>query len=224
MRRIPPLLAMALCFLAAGCNNNMWWEYRDDPYIANVAKRGDNEIMRNVNASNKDDRQMALRILASRAGEARRQGRRDKAVEYEEIIIRRYFIEKEADVRACIVRICAPAVGRGSTAMVRFLRDRIAAGEFPGYAAQSLASLGPRGTFDDIAPLIRHPAAEVRLQAAIALCVLADPRGYEPVSRVWSEMQSSLWPPRLDGVPLDEARNSLASRGERAFGKPMKYF
>lgn len=216
-------LLLAVSLAAAGCTNTMWWEYRDDPYIADVARKGDAEVMRGVNAAKKEDRQIALRILASRVGEARRQGRRDAAEEMEAIIIRRYYIEKEPDVRACIVSICAPATGRGSTAMVKFLRERMAAGEFPGYAALSLASLAPKNVILDIEPLTRHPAPEVRLQAANALVVLGDPRGYGAVCRVWSEMQSSIWPPRIDGVTLDEARTSLAARAERVYGQPLKY-
>lgn len=221
MRRAAVLAAAALLF-AAGCNNNMWWEYRDDPYIANIAKKGDQEVLRSVNASKKEERQMALRILADKAGDLRRQGRREEAADIEEIIIRRYFIEKEQEVRACIVRICAPAVGRGSSAMVRFLRDRIAAGEFPGYAALSLASLGPKDAYADIAPLTRHPAPEVRYQAAMALALLGDARGYEATVRVWRSMQHSLWPDRVEGMPLDEAQASLQARAKRGFNKELK--
>ncbi|MCD8352355.1 MAG: HEAT repeat domain-containing protein [Planctomycetaceae bacterium] len=216
-------IVAGLCLLIAGCGDNMWWEYRDDPYIADLARRGDGDVMRGVNAANKNERMMALRILATRAGEARRNGRRDLAVEMEEVIIRRYRIEKEPEVRACIVSICAPATGRGSTAMVKFLRERIASGEFPGYAALSLAAIGTKHAVLDIEPLTRHPAPEVRLQAANALVVLGDPRGFGAVSKVWSEMQSSLWPPRVEGVPLDEARTGLAARAERAFGRPLNY-
>jgi hypothetical protein len=216
-------LLAALCLAAAGCADAMWLEYRDDPYMADIAGKGDAEIMRGVNAANKNERQMALRILAARAGEARREGRRDDADEMEAVIIRRYRVEKAPEVRACIVGICAPAAGRGSAAMVAFLRERIASGEFPGYAALSLASLAPRNAILDIEPLTRHPAPEVRLQAANALVVLEDPRGYGAVCRVWSEMQSSIWPPGIDGVSLNDARNSLAARAERAFGKPLRY-
>lgn len=208
-----PLLA------AAGCGQgNLWWEYRDDPYLANLAARGDAEVMRSVNAQKKDEREMALRILATRAGEARRRGDADRAARLEETVIRRYAVEKEQEVRACIVRICAPAVGRGGSAMVRFLRQRIAMGEFPGYAAISLASLGPRNALDDIEPLTRHPAPEVRYQAATALVLLGDPGGVDAVDRVLRSMRSSAWPDPLDDIPLQQARESLESRAIRAFG------
>lgn len=222
MRTMALTLVLA-CLTLCGCGGYMWWDYRDDPYIADVAGRGDADVMRNVNAANRDDRQIALRIIANRAGDARRRGDRELAAELDEIVIRRYYIEKDPVVRACIVSICAPATGRGSTAMVKFLRERIAAGEFPGYAALSLASLAPKNAILDMEPLTRHPAPEVRLQAANALVILGDPRGYGAVCRVWSEMQSSIWPPRIDGVAMEDARASLAARAERVFGKPLKF-
>ena len=211
----------ACLVLLAGCDNRMWWEYRDDPYMADIAKKGEAEVLRGVNAAKPEERQMALRMLATRASEARREGRPEEAREMETVIIRRYFVEKDQVVRACIVRICATTVGRGSTAMVKFLRERIAAGEFPGYAALSLASLGPRDAFLDIEPLARHPAPEVRYQAAEALAILGDPRGYEPVAKVWRSMQGSLWPDRIDGVPMPDAKRSLELRAMRVFGKPL---
>lgn len=222
MNRFPLAFVLAVCIIAliAGCDNNLWWEYRDDPYIANMAKKGEHEVFRNLNSTNKDQRQMALRIVASRAGEQRRLGNHDTAARLDELIIRRYAIEKEPTVRACIVRVCAPAVGR-SEAMVKFLRDRIAAGEFPGYAALSLASLAPRGAYQDIEPLTRHPAPDVRLQAAIALTVLGDPQGFDSVARVWRGMQPPLWPDRIEGMQLAEARTNLEMRARRGFGRPL---
>lgn len=222
MRRFLLAAAAASSLFLSACDNNLWWQYRDDPYIANLAQKSTPEVFRSVNAPNKDERQMALRVTADRAGEARMQGNTEYAKELEEVITRRYFVEKEQEVRACIVRLCAPAVGRGSSHMVRFLRDRIAAGEFPGYAALSLASLGPKNAILDIEPLTRHPAPEVRLQAATALCVLADPRGYGAVARVWKGMRKSVWPDRIDGVSLEEARASLEARARRGFGRDLR--
>ncbi len=218
-------ITVTACVMAAalfvGCQNTMWWEYRDDPYIADVAGKGRQEVLRNVNSSNKDERQMALRILAVQAGQLRTDGRTSEARELEDIILRRYFIEKDHGVQACIVRICAPAVGRGSTKMVVFLRDRIAAGEFPGYAALSLAYLRPKNVLEDIEPLTRHPAPEVRLQAAEALCILGDPYGYKAVVRVWKGMRPAIWPEKIEGVSLAEARAGLEQRAERGFGKRL---
>ena len=215
------LAAACALVLAAGCNDTMWLEYRDDPYLAGKNEKSNADVMRGVNDASAAKRQIALRSLAARAGEARLAGRRDEAQELETVIIRRYGIEKDQVVRASIVRMCAPAVGRGSTAMVMFLRDRIAAGEFPGYAALSLAYLGPRGAFDDIEPLTRHPAPEVRLQAAEALTILGDQRGYEAVSRVWRGMQDGLWPERVEGVSRLEAKTGLEQRARRVFGRPL---
>ena len=217
-------ICVALALLAvAGCEStNLWWEYRDDAYIADMAKKGDQEVLRNINSPNKERRQMALRILAVRAGEERRAGQREEAREKEAVIIRRYSIEKEQEVRSCIVRICAPTAGRGSTAMVMFLRERIAAGEFPGYAAMSLAYLGPRDAVLDIEPLSRHPAPEVRLLAAEALVVLGDERGFDAVARTWRNMTDALWPAKVEGVPLAEARAGLEARAIRSFGRPLQ--
>ena len=222
MKLAAPILFSLAAVLLPGCADNMWWEYRDDPYIAKIAEKGRPEVMRAVNSTNKENRMIALRILAEQAGDLRRDGRRDEAAELEEIIIQRYFIEKEQEVRACIVRICAPAVGRGSSAMVRFLRDRIAAGEFPGYAALALASMGPRNAVADIVPLTRHPAPEIRYQAATALVLLGDPDGYDAVVRVWKGMLSSVWPDTVEGMTLEEAKAGLESRARRSFGKPLR--
>lgn len=212
---------VVLCCLP-GCGDGMRWEYGDDSYASNAAGKGGQEVLRAVNAPRKEDRQMALRVLAEKAGTLRREGRSGEARELEEIIIRRYFIEKEQDVRAGIVRICAPSVGRGSTAMVRFLRDRIAAGEFPGYAALSLASLAPKDVYADIVPLTRHPAPEVRLQAATALAVLGDSRGYDAVAKVWRGMQDSIWPEKVEGMSVAEARRGLEARARRGFGRELR--
>lgn len=222
MRRTGIFAAGLAGLLLAGCGSSgVWWDYRDDPYIADLAKRGDAEVVRAVNSVNRDERIMGLRILAQRAGEARRSGNAAEADRLEEIIVRRYFVEKDTAVRACVVRICAPVIGRGSSRMVTFLQERIAAGEFPGYAALSLASLSPRNAFADVEPLTRHPAPEVRLQAAIALTVLRDPRGFEAVNRTWRGMHEPVWPEKVEGVPVAEARRSLAARAQRAFGRPL---
>ncbi len=207
--------------LAAGCNDNVWRDYRDDPFLADLASRSEEDAIRGANSLDRSERLTALRLLAHRAGVARRNGRADEADRLEEIILRRYQSERDQAVRAGIVRICAPAAGRGSARMVEFLRERIAAGEFPGYAALSLASLAPRDAFVDIEPLTRHPAPEVRLQAAAALTVLGDPRGFEPVARVWRGMQGPAWPDQIEGVSLAEARIGLAQRANRAFGRPL---
>lgn len=220
LRRLFFASAVFLGAAAPGCGDGLWSS--GGAYNTGMAERPTPEVYRSVNATRKDERQAALRIVANRAGEARRQGRPESARELEEVIIRRYFVEKEQEVRACIVRLCAPAVGRGSSGMVRFLRDRIAAGEFPGFAALSLASLAPKNAVLDIEPLTRHPAPEVRLQAATALSVLGDPRGYDAVARVWRGMRDSVWPDPLDGVPLAEARASLEARAERGFGTRLK--
>lgn len=219
MRRFAHVAALLLSAFLPGCTNNMWWEYRDDPYLADMAGSGEQEALKNVNSVYMDTRQAALRILADQAYRHRVAGRIADAERLESIIIRRYHAEKESSVRACIVMICAPAVGRGATQMVYFLRERLAAGEYPGYAALALASLAPRGAFNDIAPLARHPAPEVRLQAATALTVLGDPRGYDAVCRVWRGMQPPAWPEKIEGESLEAIRDALALRCERIFGK-----
>ncbi|MCC8179825.1 MAG: HEAT repeat domain-containing protein, partial [Planctomycetes bacterium] len=140
---------------------------------------------------------------------------------FEDIIIRRYLAERDTEVRACVVRICAPLTSPGSRRMVEFLRARIAAGEFPGYAAIALADIAPRIAFNDIEPLTRHPDPGVRYQAAIALTTLADPRGFEPVARVWRGMEMKNWPDKVEGSNLEEARAALAGRAVRSFGRPL---
>ncbi len=212
------LVFAALLFAALpGCEDAAWLQYRDDPYLANIAGKGGSEVLRNINSTSPEQRIMALRVAAGRAGELREQGSVERARDLEEIVIRRYFVEKEDRVRACIVEICAPAMGR-SPAMVRFLRDRIAAGEFPGYAALSLAAMAPRSAYADIDPLTRHPDPGVRYQAATALTVLGDPRGREGVRRVLRGMEPGLWPEDIGGVSRSAGRTGLEERARRAFG------
>ena len=220
IRRLSAVYVLGLALLA-GCGDYMWWEYRDDPYLADVGAGDEQEALRKVNSISPVERQIALRHLALQAGQARRRGDASAANRIEDVIIRRYYAEKDTAVRAAVVRICAPAVGRGSTRMVEFLLARIAAGEFPGYAALSLAHLAPRAAFEDIEPLTRHPAPEVRYQAATALCILADPRGYEPVARVWRGMRPQAWPNLIEGTPVEEAKIILGRRAEQSFGRPL---
>lgn len=220
-KRLPLFLAFVLCLPLAGCSDTAWLDYHDDPYMVNLAKQGEQEVIRHVNSAQRDERLLAVRILADMAGDKRRKGYKAEADRLDEIIVRRYRVEKETEIRACIVRVCAPSSGRGSSAMVKFLRERIAAGEFPGYAALSLASLGPRDAFSDIEPLTRHPAHEVRLQAAVALTVLGDPRGYEPTAKVWRSMDGATWPDKVDGALLADAKTNLQSRATRGFGRPL---
>jgi hypothetical protein len=179
------------------------------------------EILRGVNAAGGEERMAALRAVSARVDARRRAGDEEGARRLEEIVIRRYFVEPEQEVRACIVLVCAPASGR-SAAMVRFLRDRIASGEFSGYAALSLSAMAPRSAYSDIEPLTRHPSHEVRLQAATALTVLGDARGYESVVRVRRGMEPGLWPEAMDGVTLLDARAELDARARRAFGRELR--
>ncbi|MDR0362679.1 MAG: hypothetical protein LBJ46_08380 [Planctomycetota bacterium] len=212
------ILAAPLFLLVAGCYDNVWWDYRDDPYLAEMAPGGTAEALRNVNSVYLDTRQVALRTLAEAAGRARAKGNAAEADRLTDAVIRRYRQEKDASVRMCIVLVCAPAVGGGSTPMASFLRERIAAGEFPGYAALSLAHLSPGGAYEDIVPLTRHPSPEVRLQSAVALTILADPRGRDAVARVLWSMRSPEWPDEIAGRALEEAGTSLRQRAERTYG------
>ncbi len=215
------LSCLAVLF-AAGCDSLMWLDYRDEPYLADMAAAGGAEVLRQVNATNPEKRKLALRIVADAACDARRRGNAVEADKLEEIIVRRYFVEKETAVRACIVRICAPLAGNDSTRMPEFLRGRIAAGEFSGYAAMSLAALRPPNALADIEPLTRHPAPEIRYQAAKALTVLGDPRGFDAVCRVWRGMGGGgAWPAHIEGVPLGDARDALQLRARRSFARPL---
>ncbi len=224
-RRLPGFLLL-LPFLpaavVAGCGtDSLRYEYRDDASLAGMAEGGREEVLRNVNSPKPDRRMLALRLASGRVDVLRRRGNERAARELEEIVIRRYFAERNEEVRAGIVRICAPAAGR-SAAMVRFLRERIAAGEFPGYAALSLAAMAPRSAYADVEPLTRHPDAGVRLHAATALTVLGDPRGFNSVRRVWRSMEEGLWPAEAAGETREEARTALAARARRAFGRELR--
>lgn len=211
----------AAAVLAGGCQDSPWWDYRDEPYLADAATAGEEQALRNVNSVNHDQRAIALRYLAYQAGARRARGDAAGADRLEGIIVQRYLAERNGEVRATIVRICAPAVGPGSRRVVEFLRGRIAAGEYPGYAALSLAYLSAPGAVVDIEPLTRHPTPDVRYQAAVALTVLRDPRGFEAVNRIWRTMKAPPWPDFIEGVPLETARQNLSQHALRGFGRPL---
>ncbi|MDR1519620.1 MAG: hypothetical protein LBU23_05680 [Planctomycetota bacterium] len=222
MRRRPFVLpALAAVLLAAGCGESLWLEYRDDPYVAALAGREAGEAMKGINSPNREERILALRLLAARAGEAGRRGRDEEAAKLEEAVIRRYRVERDLAVRTCIMRLCAPMIGLSGGKTVPFLRGRIATGDFPGQAALALASLAPPGVFGDIESLTRHPEPEIRFQAAEALTVLLDPRGFAVVARVWRSMREPAWPAEIMGVDLAAARAALAARAMRGFGRPL---
>ncbi len=221
MKAFLPMLLAAAAVLLGGCQDSPWWDYRDEPYLADAATAGEEQALRNVNSVNHDQRAIALRYLAHQAAARRARGDAAGADRLEGIIVQRYLVERNSEVRATIVKICAPAVGPGSRRVVDFLRARIAAGEYPGYAAQSLAYLAAPNAVVDIEPLTRHPTPDVRYQAAVALTVLRDPRGFDAVNKVWRAMRTPPWPDFVEGVPLETAKQNLAQRALRGFNRPL---
>lgn len=226
MKRAAASHALALAFgpvllLLAGCGDYVWYAYRDDPYLAETGGKAEGEVMRGLNSPSRDERQIAIRLLAQRAAAARSRRDIQTADRIDEVVIRRYTLERDNSVRACVVRLYAPVAGRGSNRVVEFLRGRIAAGEFPGYAALSLAAIRPRSAFQDIEPLTRHPDTAVRYQAAVALTVLGDPRGFDPVARVWRGMTSPPWPGTVEEMDFAVAKTNLERQAARSFGRPL---
>jgi HEAT repeat protein len=201
-----------LLIIAAGCESTPWTDSR-------VSGSGVDQAMQNVNSLDTGERISACRFLAARAGEAARRGNRDEAARLAGTVFRRYQAEKDEAVRLSIVRLCAPEIGPADGATAAFLRTRMAAGEFPGHAALALASLAPPNAFEDLEPLSRHPDPEVRLQAAEALIALMDPRGFTVVNRIWRSMRRPVWPAVVAGVELEAARDGLAARTIRCFGR-----
>ena len=119
MRRAAlPLLLLSL-IAAPGCPETMQRQYRDDPFLADMAADGDGEMLRNINSLYADNRRTALHLAAFRSGRARREGFVNDAARLENIIIHRYQAEKDPALRLYIVRVCAPLCGRGASAMVR---------------------------------------------------------------------------------------------------------
>jgi hypothetical protein len=213
-------LAIAGGLLAPGCGE-VWPERPDNYPAVELAGRELREILREVNSQDPNKRLIALRLVSHQAGLAWRAGRKAEAIELGEAVFRRYAAERNSGIRLCIVLVCGPALGTLGGRTIAFLRNRIAAGEMPGYAALALAFLEPQGVFEDIEPLTRHPEPEIRLQAAEALTTLPDPRGFAAVTRVWENMTSPAWPETIRGVALPEARSALAARAARNFGRPL---
>lgn len=210
LARLAPLFPL-LHFLA-GCGGAPWADSR-------AAGSGVDKAMRNVNSPDAGERISACRFLAAKAGEATRRGDRDEVARLAGTIFRHYYEEKNEAARLCIIRICVPEIGLADGLAAAFLRTRVAAGEFPGHAALVLAALAPPGAFEDLEPLSRHPDPEVRLQAAEALIALMDPRGFAVVNRVWRGMRRPVWPAVVAGVEMEEARDGLAARTARCFGR-----
>lgn len=215
-------LIIVLSCLATGCRSRVLWEYRDDPYLQEYARLGEQACLQKLRSVYTDDRQVALRALAEMAAQARRQGDRQRADRLVEIILDRFQDNKDPDIRNCIVSACAPVCGVGSDNVDRFLRRRIAEGTWSHAAVLSLAALAPRDGFDLIAPLAGHPDPETRYTAALALTILRDPRGAAIVRRIVSEMVRPGWPGRIRGTPLALARKSLGARAERFWGQDKR--
>ena len=201
-----------LLHLLAGCGNAPWADSR-------LVGSGVDKAMRSVNSSDAGERIAACRFLAAKAGEAARRGDRDEAARLSAAVFRYYFTEKDEAARLCVIRICVLEIGSVDETVAAFLRARIAAGEFPGHAALALAALAPPDAFKDLEPLSRHPDPEVRLQAAEALIALMDPRGFAVVNRIWRSMRRPVWPAMIAGVELEAARDGLAARTARCFGR-----
>ncbi len=213
------IFAGMLLILVPGCESRMLWSYRDDPYLAEYAKLGEEECLRKLNSVYTDDRRVALRVLAHMAAEYARQGeaaRADRLVQY---IIEQFGVDKSRKVRCAIVCVCMPECGRGSRRAETFLRRLIAGGEWSVEAAFSLAAISPAQGVSLLEPLTRHPSAQIRYQAAMALTVLGDPGGAGAARRVVMEMRRSGWPRSIGEKSLRAARDCLRRRVERLWGR-----
>ena len=215
-------LILPLLFVFSGCTNTMWWDYRDDPYLAEMANSGEIGALKKINSAYPEDRQLALRILAELSSRARKAGNYQAADRMVDVIINKYHAESNAEVRYSIISLCAPIAGPGSREMLEFLQERIALGEYPGTAAISIAELRPPGAAGIILPLTRHPSHTVRYQAALALIMVADYKTFETVRKIWLSMVAPPWPETLDGMPLREARELMQVKGEQAFRRSFQ--
>lgn len=215
-RRLLVCLAAALCL--CGCEERMLLDYRDDPYLAEYAGLDEAALALHLRSIYLDDRKLALRVLAQKSAEARLAGDAAAADRMVERIVEAYEADKNQDVRACVVALCAPVCGKGSERMLIFLRRRIAEGAWTEQAALALAASEGGRAASELLPLLHHPKPEVRYAGAVALTVCGDPSGRAPVAELLASMTpGAAWPYRLNGQSLREARRSLEARAERCF-------
>jgi len=82
----------------------------------------------------------------------------------------------------------------------------------------SLAALQPAEGPALLLPLLQHPDAVVRYDAALALTVLDRAEAATAVQQLLRDMETGSWPRQIHDLPLPEARATLAARVERLWG------
>lgn len=214
-RRLVLAAAAALVALVAGgCKRHWFYEWRDEPYVRPVFRKGEAAALAWMDSVWVDDREIGVRALGVHAREARARGDEATARRLARRLMDHYETESCPETRGLILALCLREAGEGDAEVHAFLVAKLAAGEHPAAAAQSLAALRPPGAFEAIDAALRRCASfETRYELLEALWLLGDARAVPVLERVLAEFDST-WPERIHRQPRAECRKALAGRLE----------
>ncbi|MFW5856461.1 MAG: hypothetical protein ACOCX4_01170 [Planctomycetota bacterium] len=215
------LCAAAVLVVLVGCQRHAFYEYDDEPYLSARADATPERCRQMLQSPYWDEREIAMRLLATRAREHRMRGEAGEAARLIGLLVSHYR-ERERDprLRSVLVGICLRDAGVASPEVVRLLREAMARGETVIDACHTAAALRLPDAYSMVAPFLEHPRPEVRYEAALALTTLGDSRGRAPVLALADRMYAPAWPERLGGMPLAQRREALRARSRRMLGAP----
>jgi len=207
--------AAALAALAAGgCKRHWFYEWRDEPYVRPIFRKGEAAALAYMDSVWVDDREIGVRALAVHAREARERGDEATARRLARRLMDHYETESCPETRGLILALCLREAGEGDAEVHAFLVARLLAGEHPAAAAQSLAALRPPGAFEAIEGALRRSASfETRYELLEALWLLGEARAVPVLERALAEFDSA-WPERIHHQRRAECRRALAGRLE----------
>jgi hypothetical protein len=206
---LPALLALAG---ASGCKRHCWYEWRDEPYVRKVHRRGERKALQQMRSFWIDDREIGARALAVIAREAREAGDETTARRLAHELMDHYRRERDFETRGVILALCLREAGEGDPQVQAFLKSRLNSGEHPAAAAYSLASLRPPGAFEAIAAAYRRARSHgLRYELLGALWLLGDRRAIPLIEGALAELDRE-WPERVHGMRKALYRRALAGR------------
>jgi hypothetical protein len=205
-----PCLLVALG--AAGCKRRWLYEWRDEPYIRPVFKKGEEKALARMSSMWVDDREIGVRALGALAREARERGDETKARELAGKLMTHYETERNPETRSMILAVCLREAGNGDSTVHAFLKSKLNSGEHPAAAAYCLATLRPPGTFGAISSALNHSEDfELRYELLGALWLLGDARAVPILERELAAVDEH-WPERVHHMKKPDYRKALAGR------------
>ena len=199
---------MISLLLAAGCGPALWYEWRDEPYVRPVYRRGASYCLRLLESRFASRREIAARALSVIARERRRAGDDEGARRLARRLMEFYRRQEDERTRAAVAALCLKNCGP-DPALEAFLKERIKRRETPTSAAMTLAAWRTPGAFEVISSLLADDH-ETRYEALMALWLLGDARGVRAFEKALSEIDS--WPERIHHMPKAVYRKNLEER------------